>query len=565
MMNSKCSNRRAGTRQPVGWVAIAPSCETLKCVIAVLLFLACSSTASAATLYWSTTTGTWATLTNWSDDPSSGGTNPTAAPTNGDVAWFNQTGVTGSTTVRINAATAIDGLVFTNSGLTTFNSPAATQVLSLGSGGITLEEGSGGLTISSSSTQVLTTTLTADQSWTNDSSGALSVVSGTINASGTRALTIAGSGSTTISAALANGAAGNQLAIVKQGPGLLRLDAANNSFSGGFTLDSGTVLIANTGALGLAGTTLTLNGGTLDPYGAARTLLNTIAWNGDFTFAGSNTLNTGTAPITLGGAGTSRQVTVNASTLTIGGTVSGPGMTLVKKGAGALTVTRPLNTTTGGVTLDGGLLTISASNAFTGGVRLVSGTLLISNTHALGGTAGTITIEGGTLNIGITDAGGYLSMPNYPYAVNGDFSQIGTGVLHLGTGPFTLGGPGTRRVVTSSALFIGGTVSGDGMTLVKRGAGYLTISGAVVGTAGVEVDEGTLTLSRSNSHSGGTRLTSGTLIIANAAALGAASGTFTIAGGSLNVTTGFVVSTNNPISWIGDFTYLATRARSGYV
>jgi autotransporter-associated beta strand protein len=545
---------RAAAARRAGWLT----------GLAAALIIGLAAPARAATWYWdTTTTGTWATLGNWSDNPTSGGTAPTSAPTTGDTAVFNQSTVTGSTTVRIGSSTSIDGLVFRNSGLTTIGippSPHPPQVLSIGSGGITIEEGSGGLTLSSVSTQILTTTLTADQSWTNTSSAALSVVSGTINASGTRTLTIAGSGSTTISAAIVNGAAGNQLAIVKQGPGLLRLSGANNSFTGGFTLDSGTVVIASAGALGLAGTTFTVNGGTLDVSGA-QTLIQNTAWNGDFTFAGSNTLtSTSAATVTLGGSGTTRQVTVNASTLTLGGTVSGPGMTLVKEGPGALTVAGRIATTTGGVTLDGGLLTLSASNSFTGGVRIVSGTLAISNTHAFGGTAGTVTIEGGAIS---ASTGGPVTLAANPYAMNGDFALVAGFNLNLGAGPFTLGGSGTRRVATVNAtLGISGTVSGPGMTLVKQGSGLLTIAGPIIGTTSVEVDGGTLTLSGTNTHTGGTRLLSGQLTIGNNQALGAASGTFTIAGGSLNPNAQFTITNNNPIAWVGDFTWTGVHSSS---
>ena len=47
---------------------------------------------------------------------------------------------------------------------------------------------------------------------------------------------------------------------------------------------------------------------------------NPQAWNGDFTFLGSNNLDLGSGSVTLGG---NRQVTVNAGTLSVGGAISG--------------------------------------------------------------------------------------------------------------------------------------------------------------------------------------------------------------------------------------------------
>ena len=88
-MNSKCGNRCAGT-QPVGRVGFTALLETLKCVVAVLLVLATSSTASAATLYWNTTTtALWSGTSNWSTAASSGGTYA-LAPTSADLLNFNQ-------------------------------------------------------------------------------------------------------------------------------------------------------------------------------------------------------------------------------------------------------------------------------------------------------------------------------------------------------------------------------------------------------------------------------------------------------------------------------------------
>ena len=48
-------------------------------------------------------------------------------------------------------------------------------------------------------------------------------------------------------------------------------------------------------------------------------------------------LNTGTGAVTLGGVGSSRTVTVQSSTLTVGGIIGGAGYSLTKAGAGTLT------------------------------------------------------------------------------------------------------------------------------------------------------------------------------------------------------------------------------------
>src|SRR4029077_18849597 len=88
---------------------------------------------------------------------------------------------------------------------------------------------------------------------------------------------------------------------------------------------------------------------------------NAQAWNADFAFTGTQNLNLGTGAVTLGA---SRTVTVNGSTLTVGGVISGSGFSLTKAGSGTLT--------------------LSGANTYTGGTTLNAGTLNINNASALG-------------------------------------------------------------------------------------------------------------------------------------------------------------------------------------
>src|SRR5208337_1178387 len=82
---------------------------------------------------------------------------------------------------------------------------------------------------------------------------------------------------------------------------------------------------------------------------------NAQTWAGDFTFVGSNPLNLGTGAVTLGA---NRQVTVNASTLTVGGAIGGA-YSLTKAGAGTLALT--------------------ASGGYSGGTSINAGTLSFAN------------------------------------------------------------------------------------------------------------------------------------------------------------------------------------------
>lgn len=93
----------------------------------------------AAIYYWNTTTtGTWATGGNWSDDPASGGVTG-AVPGSGDSAVFNQSSVNGATLIQLDADAATTGITFNNTGTTAIqNFDATVRTLTLGSGGITV-------------------------------------------------------------------------------------------------------------------------------------------------------------------------------------------------------------------------------------------------------------------------------------------------------------------------------------------------------------------------------------------------------------------------------------------
>ena len=114
---------------------------------------------------------------------------------------------------------------------------------------------------------------------------------------------------------------GGSGSLTKLGSGVLTLSGPN-TYSGGTTLSAGQLNINNASALGTG--TFTIGGGTIDNTSAGSLTLSTNnaqSWNGNFTYAGSvNNLNLGIGAVTLSG---SRQVTVAANTLTVGGSISG--------------------------------------------------------------------------------------------------------------------------------------------------------------------------------------------------------------------------------------------------
>ena len=223
-------------------------------------------------------------------------------------------------------------------------------------------------------------------------------------------------------------AAGSQMTVTKTGTGAWTLSGNNtytglttvsagtltlsgsNNGTGGVTLSAGQLNINNSCALGAPGAgTLGIFGGTLDNTSAADVTVagdNPQAWNGDFTYAGSlHSLNLGMGAVALGA---SRTVTVNANTLTVGGTIdSGTNSYgLTKLGAGTLKLTGS-NSYSGGTTVNSGMLQIGNANALgTGGLTVNGGVAELAQSATIAavsigasGTVSLVTHSGSTSNV----------------------------------------------------------------------------------------------------------------------------------------------------------------------
>jgi fibronectin-binding autotransporter adhesin len=178
-----------------------------------------------------------------------------------------------------------------------------------------------------------------------------------------------------------------------------------------------------------------------------------------------------------------------AGSATVAANISGGSKTLVKTGAGTLT--------------------LSGANTFTGGFNLASGTLNINNSAALG--TGTFNINGGT--IANSTSGGSASPTNLQ-TWNANFTLAGTTANVYMLGAATMSGSRTVTVTGSYLMGEEGIISdgGSGYTLTKAGSGYLYLTAA-------------------NTYSGGTTINAGTIDILSISSIPA--GTVTLNGGTL--------------------------------
>ena len=134
-----------------------------------------------------------------------------------------------------------------------------------------------------------------------------------------------------------------------------------------------------------------------------------------------------------------------------------------------------------------GTLTLAGSDTYSGGTTLSAGQLNINHASALG--TGTFTISGGT--IGNTSGTAITLSTNNAQNWNSDFTFAGTNDLNLGAGAVTMSSSRTVTV-SSNVLTVGGAISGAGDSLTKAGTGMLTLAGSDTYSGPTTISAGTL-------------------------------------------------------------------------
>jgi autotransporter-associated beta strand protein len=308
------------------------------------------------------------------------------------------------------------------------------------------------------------------------------------------------------------------VSIVKNGSGNWQF-TANNTYSGGTTINGGFLRIGAGTASGSVGSgDVTLNGGTfssgrIDTFeinnlitGSGTVHMNNtgvMVLTNNNTYSGLTNVNASGGTIQMGNGGTSGSIGTSDVFINTGGifsinrsddvlissTISGPG-SVTKAGNGTLTLTND-------------------NNSFAGSLSIVEGAVSVS-TYAgnpINGTLGTnqITNLGGNGTFGrLIFTGGNFTGANRRF----DFATGGGGIIEVtnpdttlaftvgsqGGGSLTKEGPGTLNLASGGVFYQGGTVVNEGTLLVNNtnpdfsgtGSGAVLLqSGATLGGTGI--------------------------------------------------------------------------------
>ena len=267
------------------------------------------------------------------------------------------------------------------------------------------------------------------------------------------------------------------------------------------------------------GTTLTYNGIAASNGNLTKSGTGTLVFGGANTYTGDTIISAGTFQ-TTGTLADTTDVSVSSGAIY---DVDATDTIQSLSGAGNVELASGITLTTGDTGND------EISGVISGAANLTkagSGTLTLSGTNTF---TGDLTISAGTVIMTGT------------LADSVDVVNSGTYDIDASDTIQSLSGSGAVQIATSQTL-----TTGD--------AGDDTISGVISGAGSlVKIGSGKLTLSGTNTYTGSTAITAGTVSIANDSGLGAAPGSataghLTINGGILQSTANFTLSSNRGVA-----------------
>jgi len=364
-----------------------------------------------------------------------------------------------------------------------------------------------------------------------------------------------------VQAGAASAVFGGGGALTKTGSGIVTLSGAN-MYSGGTTIDAGTLQIAGSGTLGAATGLVTVSGGTLDLGATTQTagplsLTAGVIQDGRLDSAAfgvaAGTVSAvfaGSGALTKSGGGT---VVLTAANIYSGGTVISGGMLQLGDGgsSGSLVGNATDDATfavdrsdtytfAGSVTGTGafeqigsGTTILTTSNSYGGGTTISAGVLQLGDGDGDGSITGSV-IDGTVFNVddlGTTTLG--------QISGGGSLSQIGSGTTILNAANSYTGG----TTITAGTLQLGdggnsGSLTGnitDNATLAVDRSDIFTLTESISGTGGfAQIGTGTTVLTAAQNYTGGTTVLAGTLQLGSGGGL-PTDGNITVDGGLLDL------------------------------
>lgn len=450
------------------------------------------------------------TQNNWNDD-----LNPTLTGGTSSLIFG-----TGGSTATINTATNVLGI--------TLNRDANFE-LANGTGSLTI--GTGGITMTLPTTTARTHTISesnlvlgGNQTWavTNNTGLAqLNVSSAIDDGASTFAITKTGTGTLVLSGDNSFGASGSNGLIL-----------GNNTNTSGSPTDFGVIRLAHNNAAGLG--RIVVYGGHQDSqleFSNNITVANRIELYGRQGFVNRVALsnhsgnNTFSGDLNISANGSSINIESQSGHLLISGSTptgsSGRVLTLLGNGDGEFA--KKITTAVFGEVrkISGtGTWAISGDNDYAGATTISAGAINIRHANALGTTVGGTSVSSGAalqLQGGITTAAESLSLTGTGLSDTGALRNIsGTNTY---SGAITLAGATRIHADDGSSLTLdvasGAAITGVNRNLTMSGAGNITVNDAIETGTGTLTKEGagTLTLSATNSYTGATTVSGGTLFI----------------------------------------------------
>jgi fibronectin-binding autotransporter adhesin len=361
-------------------------------------------------------------------------------------------------------------------------------------------------------------------------------------------------GATTVSGGILAGiganAFGSTSGIGIAGPGILSLRGdSNTSFVKASDSSSYAVTTSANGA------TINVDQATIAGTGQTMTIgaltINTAVTNQtNFTGANNTSLNIGSVITgnSVSGTETINNTNIGGGTLTFASLAvnrtgtptvafAGDGNTII---SGAITEAAVTKLTKSGA----GVLTLAGDNSYTGTTTVSTGTLVVGSNAPSGssGALGNATSEvvlgtnGGSADAAILIGGAFNNGRDIRTPTN-NTSDSGTRVL-------TLGGNTAANSIFSGNITLGtANQAGRGVTLTAAAGGQVTFSGVIQNPTGMDGTTytvtksglGTAILSNTNTYTGATKVSEGTLAVSSSGSLAAGSAVTVEANAALDV------------------------------